>query len=228
MSGGQTTCWTVIRDAAGGDAGARQRFAQRYERIVRSYLLARWRGSPLAQDLDDVIQEVFIEAFRDSGVLERADPESPGGFRAFFYGVIRNVARRAESRHGRRRDRQPPTAFFGEVAEASEQRLSRVFDREWARAMMREAADRQREAAEAGGPDAQRRVELLRMRFSEGWPIREIARICGKPIRRTSTASTRGREKSSRLALAEVVAFHHPGSAEAIERECAQMLALLE
>ena len=55
MSGGQTTCWTVIRDAAGGDAGARQHFAERYERIVRSYLLARWRGSPLAQDLDDVI-----------------------------------------------------------------------------------------------------------------------------------------------------------------------------
>ncbi|MHC4590108.1 MAG: sigma-70 family RNA polymerase sigma factor, partial [Planctomycetota bacterium] len=115
--------------------------------------------------------------------------KAPGGFRAFFYGVIRNVARRAESRHGRRRDRQPPTAFFGETAEASEQRLSRVFDRDWARAMMREAADLQREAAQAAGPDAQRRVELL---------------------------------------LSEVVAFHHPGSADAIERECAELLSLLE
>jgi RNA polymerase sigma-70 factor (ECF subfamily) len=227
MSGGQTTCWTVIREAAGGDAGARQRFAERYERIVRSYLLARWRGSPLAQEVDDVIQEVFIEAFRDGGVLERADPKSPVGFRAFFYGVIRNVARRAESKHGRRRDRQPPTAFFGEAAEASEQRLSGVFDREWARAMMREAADRQREAAEAGGPDAQRRVELLRMRFYEGWPIREIARLWNADPAALHREYARAR-KEFKLALAGVVAFHHPGSAEAIERECAQMLALLE
>jgi RNA polymerase sigma-70 factor (ECF subfamily) len=227
MSGGQTTCWTVIRDAAGGDAVARQRFAERYERIVRSYLLARWRGSPLLQDLDDVIQEVFVEAFRDGGVLERADPQSAGGFRAFFYGVIRNVARRAESRHGRRRDRQQPTAFFGEAAADAEQRLSRVFDREWARAVMREAADRQRETAQAGSPDAQRRVELLRLRFYEGWPIREIARIWSADPAELHREYARAR-KEFKQALSEVVAFHHPGSSEAIERECAQLLALLE
>jgi RNA polymerase sigma-70 factor (ECF subfamily) len=227
MSGGQTTCWTVIRDAADGDAGARQRFAERYERIVRSYLLARWHGSPLAQELDDVIQEVFVEAFRDGGVLQRADRKSPGGFRAFFYGVIRNVARRAESRHGRRRDRQPPTAFFGETAEAAERRLSRVFDREWARAVMREAAVRQREIAQAGGPDAQRRVELLRMRFYEGWPIREIARLWSADPADLHREYARAR-KEFKQALLEVVAFHHPGSNEAIERECAALLALLE
>jgi RNA polymerase sigma factor (sigma-70 family) len=227
MSGGQTTCWTVIREAAGGDAGARQRFARRYEQIVRSYLLARWGGSPLAQDLDDVIQEVFVEAYRDGGVLQRADPQAPGGFRAFFYGVIRNVARRAESRHGRRRDRQPPTAFYGETAEASEQRLSRIFDRDWARAMMREAADHQREAAQAAGPDAQRRVELLRMRFYEGWPIREIARLWSADPAQLHREYARAR-KEFKQALSEVVAFHHPGSADAIERECAELLSLLE
>jgi RNA polymerase sigma-70 factor (ECF subfamily) len=227
MSGAHTTCWTVIREAAGGDAGARQRFAERYEQIVRSYLLARWRGSPLLQDLDDVIQEVFVEAFRDGGVLERADPQSPGGFRAFFYGVIRNVARRAESRHGRRRDRQPPTAFFGEAPEKAEQRLSRVFDRAWARAVMREAAERQREAAQGAGADAQRRVELLRMRFYEGWPIREIARIWGADPADLHRDYARAR-KEFKSALAEVVAFHHPGSAAAIERECVNLLAMLE
>jgi RNA polymerase sigma-70 factor (ECF subfamily) len=227
MSGGQTTCWTVIREAAGGDAAARQAFAERYERTVRAYLLARWRGSPLAQEVDDVIQEVFVEAFRHGGALDRVDPESPGGFRPFFYGVIRNVARRAESRHGRRRDRQPPTAFFGETAEASEQRLSRVFDREWARAMMREAADRQREAARAGGPDAQRRVELLRMRFYEGWPIREIARLWSAEPAALHREYARAR-KEFKEALLEVVAYHHPGSAAAIERQCADLLAMLE
>jgi RNA polymerase sigma-70 factor (ECF subfamily) len=217
----------VIRDAAGGDAGARQRFAERYESIVRSYLLARWRGSPLAQEVDDVIQEVFVEAFRDGGVLARADPEAPGGFRAFFYGVIRNVARRAESHHGRRRDRQPPTAFFNEGAEAAEQRLSRVFDRAWARGMMREAAARQREAARSGGPDALRRVELLRMRFYEGWPIREIARLWSADPAQLHREYARAR-KEFRQALAEVVADHHPGSAATVERECEQLLGLLQ
>ena len=152
MPGGQTTCWTVIEEAAGGDADARQRFAKHYEQIVRAYLLARWRSSPLLQEIDDVIQEVFVEAFRDGGALQRVDPAASGGFRAFFYGVIRNVARRAESRHHRRRDRQPPTAFLNEVVEASEPRLSHLFDREWARTMMREAADRVRENAQARGP----------------------------------------------------------------------------
>ena len=133
MPDGRTTCWTEIRDAAAGDAEARQQFAERYQEIVRTYLVARWRSSPLLQDLDDVVQEVFVETFRDGGVLQRVNPESPSGFRGFFYGVIRNVAKRAESRHGRRRDRQPPSAFFRESVEAGEQRLSRVFDREWGR-----------------------------------------------------------------------------------------------
>jgi RNA polymerase sigma factor (sigma-70 family) len=227
MSGGQTTCWTVIREAAGGDTDARQRFARRYERIVRSYLLARWGGSPLAQEMEDVVQEVFVEAFRDGGVLQRAEPDAPGGFRAFFYGVIRNVARRAESRHGRRRDQQPATAFYGETPDEQEPRLSAIFDREWARGMMRDAADRQREAARAAGPEAQRRVELLRLRFYEGWPIREIARLWKTDAADLHREYARAR-KEFRKALAEAVAYHHPGSAAAVERECEELLALLE
>jgi RNA polymerase sigma-70 factor (ECF subfamily) len=227
MSGGHTTCWTVIRDAAGGDADARQGFARRYEGIVRGYLLARWRGSPLAQEMEDVVQEVFVEAFRDGGILERADAQAPGGFRAFFYGVIRNVARRAESRHGRRRDQQPPTAFYGETPDEQEQKLSRIFDREWARSMMRDAAERQRDAARDAGPDAQRRVELLRLRFYEGWPIREIARLWNADAADLHREYARAR-KEFRKALAEAVAYHHPASAAAVERECEELLALLE
>jgi RNA polymerase sigma factor (sigma-70 family) len=227
MSAARTTCWTVIRDAAEGDPDARQGFARRYEHIVRSYLLARWRGSPLARELEDVVQEVFVEAFRDGGVLDRAEPGTPGGFRAFFYGVIRNVARRAESRHGRRRDQQPPTGFYGQTPEASERTLSRVFDREWARGMMRDAAERQRAAARAGGPEAQRRVELLRLRFYEGLPIREIAKLWGEDAARVHREYARARDEFRR-ALAEAVAYHRPGSAEAVERECGQLLSLLE
>lgn len=225
MSRGHTTCWTIIRDAAGGDALARQAFAERYERIVRSYLLARWGGSPLAQDVEDAIQEVFVETFRDGGVLQRVDPET-GGFRAFFYGVVRNVARRAESRHGRRRDQQAATGFFTGSEDTSEEKLSRVFDREWATGMMREAAARQRQMAEDKGADALRRVELLRLRFSEGRPIREIARLWDADATILHREYARAR-REFRQALFDVVAFHHPGSEDLIERECNQLLDLL-
>ncbi len=223
---GQTTCWTVIREAAGGDAAARQFFALRYERVVRAYLRSRWRSSPLVNEIDDVIQEVFMESFRDGGVLSRVDQDSPGGFRAFFYGVIRNVARRAETRHMRRRDQQPPTGFFNESPDGAEHRLSRIFDREWATTMMREAAARQRANAERKGPDSQRRVELLRLRFYEARPIREIARLWDADPGELHREYARAR-KEFRKALTEVVGYHLPGSAEAVERECAHLLELL-
>ncbi len=222
---GQTTCWTVIRDAAAGDAEARQLFAERYEHIVRAYLRSRWRSSPMLNELDDVIQEVFVESFRDGGVLERVDDDSPGGFRAFFYGVIRNVARRAESRNSRRRDEQPRTGFFNESPDA-EQRLSRVFDREWATSMMREAAARQRDNGALLGSDAVRRLDLLRLRFYEGRPIREIARLWGMDASVVHREYARAR-KEFRVALGEVVGYHLPGSAEAVDRECERLLEML-
>ncbi len=225
---GQTTCWTVIRGAAAGDDAQRQLFARRYEDVVRAYLVARWRRSPLLQDVDDAIQEVFVEAFREGGVLSKADPEYPGGFRAFFYGVVRNVAMRLESRQGRRRDRQPATEFFQESPDARDDGLSRVFDRAWARSIMLEAAQRQRERAEFERGSALTRVELLRLRFHEGLPIREIARLWQDDPARLHREYARAR-KEFRAALAEVVAGHQPGSNEAaIDRHCASLLSLLK
>jgi RNA polymerase sigma-70 factor (ECF subfamily) len=55
MSGPQSTCWTLIRAAAGGSAREREEFARRYVPVLRAYLAARWRGSPLLQDLDDAV-----------------------------------------------------------------------------------------------------------------------------------------------------------------------------
>jgi hypothetical protein len=104
----ESTCWTVIRDAADGDRDARGIFARRYEPVVRAYLKARWRGSEdRLQNVADAAQEVFIECFRTGGVLDRADRSRPGGFRAFLYGVIRVVALRIEAAPARARDRTP-------------------------------------------------------------------------------------------------------------------------
>jgi RNA polymerase sigma-70 factor (ECF subfamily) len=92
---------------------------------------------------------------------------------------------------------------------------------------MRQAADRQAALAAQGGEAALRRVELLRLRFYEGKPIREIARLWDLDAATLHHEYARGREEF-RSALRDVIAFHHPGSPEDVDRECAQLLSLLE
>jgi RNA polymerase sigma-70 factor (ECF subfamily) len=221
--GSTTTCWTVIRGVAAGDDADRQAFAQRYQGVVRAYLLARWQGSPLLQEVDDALQEVFVESFREGGVLDKVDDQAPGGFRAFLYGVARNVALRHETKRGRRRDKQMDTAMSaGDALSADETRLSQVFDRHWATTIMREAAERQR--ADAGDDEA---ALLLRLRFHDGLPIREIAARWQQDPVHVHRAYAKARKEFKR-ALLEVIAFHRPGSPEIHEQECAQLLAMLE
>lgn len=219
------TCWTVIREAAAGDGAARARFATLYHDTLHAYFAARWGRGPLAQELDDALQDVYLECFKDDGALARSDPRRPGGFRAYLYGVARNVARRREERAAGR-GRRPEESAHPSRMPAPDTALSRVFDRSWARAVMREAGDRMRELAEVADEDARRRVELLRLRFQEGRPIREIARLWAEDPARVHRAYARARQEF-RAALAEVVAFHHPGSAAAVDRECAELLGML-
>jgi RNA polymerase sigma-70 factor (ECF subfamily) len=67
MSTPESTCWTVIRAAAAGSPTDRDELARRYLGVVRAYLAARWRGSALRRDVDDAVQEVFVECFRSVG-----------------------------------------------------------------------------------------------------------------------------------------------------------------
>jgi RNA polymerase sigma-70 factor (ECF subfamily) len=224
----ETTCWTVIRDAAEGDREARSQFARRYEPVVRAYFQARWRATWRLQDLDDAVQDVFAESFRPGGLLERLDPDRPGGFRAFLYGAARIVALRAEARPKRSRE-QPPEAGldFNQVTD-DETRVSVAFDRAWARALLREAAERQARDAVESGDAAVRRVELLHLRFHQDLPIREIARRWGCDVDAVHRDYARARQEFQ-SALAAVVAFHLPGCSRGeIDRECAGLLALFE
>src|SRR5262249_23659168 len=142
MSPSDSTCWTVIRGAAAGSPADRDELARRYLGLVRAYLAARWRGSDLRPDLDDAVQEGFVECFRQGGALAAAGAGRVPSFRAFLYGVVRNVARRFESRRVR---------AVGPLPEipAKEEDLSRLFERSWAQAIMTEAAQLQRR--QAGG-----------------------------------------------------------------------------
>ena len=226
MSDSNTTCWFLIEGAAAGREGDRAVFAERYAAVIRAYLGARWRQSPRSSDLDDAVQEVFVECFREGGILERADRERPGGFRAFLYGVARNVARRFEERAGRRREGPCPSGVDLQNIERDESTLSRVFDRAWARSLLREAFTVLRERAGQADAGMSRRVELLNLRFRDGTPIRDIARdwqVDAKALHREFDRA----KKEFREALAEVVAFHSPGTAAEIEERCSELLAIV-
>jgi RNA polymerase sigma-70 factor (ECF subfamily) len=226
MAKPDSTCWSVIRGAAAGDATDRAQFAQRYVGLVRHYLGARWRGSPYQQDVDDAVQEVFLACFRPEGVLDRAAPEHPGGFRAYLYGVVRNVARRVEEARAKAQAHLAPLNSEMSALPADEATLSRVFDRAWAQTLLREAAQRQAEIAAGKGPEAQRRVELLQLRFHGGLPVREIARLWQTDPGKVHHEYARAR-REFREALREVVAFHQPGPPEAIEQACVELFTLL-
>jgi RNA polymerase sigma-70 factor (ECF subfamily) len=221
-----STCWTIIAAAARGDAAGREEFARHYAKPVRAYLLARWRGSVHLQQVDDAVQEVFVECFRTGGVVERVDPARAGGFRPFLYGVVRNVARQLERRWATEQARAVSQDALAEQP-ADDSSLAVVFDRAWARAVVRQAARRHHELAERDGAEAVRRVELLRLRFQEGKPIRDIARLWRIDADHLHHEYAKAR-KEFHQALMDIVAIHCPGPPDVVERECRELLSLLE
>jgi DNA-directed RNA polymerase specialized sigma24 family protein len=219
MGVSESTCWTVIRAAAAGSPADREELASRYVGIVRAYLAARWRGRVSREDVDDATQEVFVECFRAGGVLEAAGSGRVPRFRAFLYGVIRNVARRTESRPER------AGGLVSEIA-ADEDSESRRFERTWARAIMAEAAQLQRTRAHERGAEAVQRVELLRLRFEEDMSIRAIAELWATEAAKLHHAYALARQEF-KAALLEVVAFHQPGTPVELEEEAGSLLKAL-
>lgn len=213
------TCWTLIQGAAAGEHADRERFAHLYLPVIRAYLFARWRNSPLIKEVEDVAQDVFIECFREGGALLKVRPGGgSGGFRAFLHAVVKNVAGRLELKRARRKERQEGSRFDMGAIEADEEHLSMVFDRAWMMGLLKQAVARQQETARDKGEDAVRRVELLRLRFDEGMPIRDIAREWNVDAMHLHREYAKARHEFE-AALKEVLAFHHPSNPGALEKE---------
>jgi hypothetical protein len=113
-----------------------------------------------------------------------------------------------------------------EAIVAEEASLSVQFDRAWARAMMRQAAEVQEANAAATGDAATRRVELLRLRFQEGLPIRDIASRWNEDAATVHREYAKARNEFKE-ALVYVVSFHHPGTSDDVQRECKLLLQIL-
>jgi len=221
MSSPDSTRWTIIRGAAAGSGPDRAEFARRYASVIRACLGARWRGGPLLDEMDDAVQEVFVQCFRPNGALDGVEPDRRGGFRAYLFGVVRNVARGIE-RQWRMRRAQAAGAAELEALEAPDAPLEEVFDRAWTVALLREAAGRQAEAAR-GSPDAEKRVELLRLRFADDLPIREIARLWEEDAARLHRQYRTARAEFLD-ALMGVVGELQDGTPAEIEQECLRLL----
>jgi RNA polymerase sigma-70 factor (ECF subfamily) len=224
----QTTCWTLIRDAAAGGGDQRAAFATRYQPLIRAFLGARWKNSSLSAEIEDACQDFFVDCFREGGPLDRVEATREGGFRPFLYGIVRIIALRWEERAGRQRARPMAKEYDVGQIESDETRLSQVFDRAWARTVMEEAGQRHEQQAKKSGQEAMQRVELLRLRFREGLAIREIAKLWDTDPDRLHYEYRKARDEYSQT-LYEVVQFHNPGAtADQINRECLQLLTVLK
>tara|TARA_R110002072_G_scaffold206029_1_gene363813 strand:- start:21213 stop:21890 length:678 start_codon:yes stop_codon:yes gene_type:complete len=217
------TSWELIVEAANGAQSARSTFAHSYIPLIRSYLKERWRHSHLAASVDDAVQDVFVECFRQNNPLLRADGRR-GGFRSFLLGIVRNVARRIEEGRGQREQANAETALA--IAPAHEEDLATLFDREWAFMVMREAAELQRQRARESGKEAIARVQLLERRFGDDQPIRDIATQSGEDAPHLHRAYAKARAEFHSC-LRETVAFHSVRTEVDLDAECRRLLDLL-
>lgn len=225
---GEETSWSLIGSAARGDRESRAEFVRRYLPAVRAYLSARWANGRGEHDIEDAVQEVFVECFRQHGVLEAASRGDVEGFRAYLHGVVRNVALQVERRAARRAvaEQRADTRVFENTC-ADESSLSGIFDRAWAESILQRAAALMGERARAADEREQRRFELLRLRFQEDLSMARIAQIWGIPPDKLQYEYGRARLEFL-AAIREIVGELHPGSPEATERVCRELAEQLE
>jgi len=211
------TRWNVIRGAAAGHPADRAEFARRYESIIRAYFGARWTSAKMLGEIDDATQEVFLVCFREGGALIRAHPRRAGGFRAFLYGIVRNVARRIETKT------PDPVTVDLEAIPDSDDPFELDFDRAWARSLVNIALELQ--LLRVDGAASERRVDILTLRFNDGLRIREIA------DRWDIDAATLHHEYSTARAeflsaLRSVVREHYSSVNRTVDERCQDLLLL--
>ena len=220
------TCWTMLRAASAGDASAKSVFARSYAAPIRAYLGHRWRDTPYTDTIDDAVQDVFVECMKPGGVLDHANQDL-GDFRALLYGVVRNIARRFEKRAARPSHHQPAESVHLDDLPAQQEALSRVFDRAWARSLLREAVLSHAQAARRGDKETRKRYRIVRLRHQQRMPIREIAAQLNEPDSEVIHNDYRRGRREFRTFLRTVVARHTGAGPESLDAECRRVTELL-
>jgi len=176
----------LVRSARAGDAGAFRLLVERHLRPARA-LAARLCAYP--DDVDDVVQEAFLQAFAGLGRLR-----DPDRFGAWLAGIVRNISRAAA--------RRVPLMLLADWPEdlhpASAQGLPSAEDLDRAEALR---------AAVAGLPGEQRRaVELY---YFADLPAGQIGR---------SPGAAKASLHKARRRLREHITTHRPDLIPAVPR----------
>jgi RNA polymerase sigma-70 factor (ECF subfamily) len=224
MERSDSTCWTLVRSAAAGDPESQAAYCRLYGPVIRAYLSARWRRPADHEEVSDGVQEVFLQCFKPGGALGRAEQDRPGGFRAFLYGITRNVAGTLEAARIRRQRVQGEADL--DAVSSDEATMSQVFDRAFAQVLTQEARRLLAERAEPGSPAATR-LRALELMYEKGLPSREVAKELGLDVAVVYPLLTRAR-KEFRATLLEVIASYHPADTkEDLERRWAEVFSAL-
>ncbi|MGK0219886.1 MAG: RNA polymerase sigma factor (sigma-70 family) [Planctomycetota bacterium] len=223
----QLTCLTLIRGAAAGSSDDRDLFARRYLPVARAYMNSAWRSPSKKAHVEDAVQEVFIQCFRAGGALEGYDPAQPGGFRSFLFGVMRNVVRRYEQQFARGTNHilNQQSALLN-AQPSDDEAHSVAFDRAWAIGMIGMARELMEQRALILGHDARQRLEMLRLRFDDNLPIREIAAALGLEPEAVHQHYRRAR-REFKACLKDVIGEHALEGTEDLDLECERLLTLL-
>jgi RNA polymerase sigma factor (sigma-70 family) len=211
----------MIIDAGSGDHAARTAFVARYEPALRRYIAARWRLALNHEQVLDATQEVILECLKENGALSRVDRECNSGFRAFLYGVARNVSLRVEQR----RKRRALSSLTPDLVSVDERHLSAVFDSAFAQVLVSEALEiLQQQGTSEGGS---LKWQLLEMNHVDGMPARAIAEARSLAVTQVYKLLHAAR-RDFRNALLQVLSVQHPGmNLPELEAEMRSLLGAL-
>ena len=151
----------LIKLAQSGDARAFQELATEYRARTEAVIRAKFAGALTREDIDDVLQETFLRAFR--GIASFTWQGEDSYFR-WLSGIAVNVAHKSCER----RKRDGPALDQDPVDSVSSQ--SKAIQRE-------ERFDRLQAAMDDLSPEYRQVLLLVRV---EGLPIKEVARRLGK------------------------------------------------
>lgn len=101
VTGGATSSHDLVQSARAGDTQAFRLLFQRYHRRLSLFL--HYRIGPalrMSMDVDDAVQETFLEASRD---LARFDYRGPDSFFRWLASIARHVVEDAARREGRKK-----------------------------------------------------------------------------------------------------------------------------
>ncbi|ANM31922.1 hypothetical protein ABI59_23690 [Acidobacteria bacterium Mor1] len=184
MEEGSAPDQQLIEAVLGGDTEAFSELVRRYQRMVGS---VAWRYGIRREDIEDVVNEVFIKVFRN---LHRYRPDHP--FSTWLYRLAVNHS--VDFTRRRRRDRLQDE--FPEQMEDPTPSQSSGVEQDEDAALLRAALNEV-------SPKYQ---EALKLVYIEGLKVEDAARALAVPVGTVKTRLMRGRE-----ALRKILVRRNPG-----------------